>query len=719
MTGRIPLLDALGFSQLERDLLAGDPRAASLLATGLDSAYSARIRASIHAALKKVTRAACIDTLWTQALRSRSMALLEILLHIKQPASAPAEVRAFSLLKLNRLHQLEDAAPDLVLPLIQACDDSDLQIAAAARQVIGHLRKDDALDILCVHWARTRGEFLGEVIRQAGYLAHNPLDVRVLTALKLNQPDQIDTTSVEIVGPLLQASRDADGGIAASADYLLRHALSGAALTEFCLRWSRTRDAFLEAILLESLLLPRQPPPLRLLCALKLGNLEIAQKCPPRNLDVLLTACSDADGTIRANARSALRNLHSSESREALCQRFLQDGTEEARMAAMDAGYQPAAREQHALFLFLTAQWNEYETLDFDRRLLRALYDTATLELRQRLARTVQSSGRIEYLSILTGQDDRQRAAGMEDSEAGLVVQMLAQAHNWERLWQLAQEFPLARSVEILRLLLSNAWAPSAPEERALFQRLAGVAALPLSLTSQDAAARLPPAVPLATLKIHGRVNDLSFAPDRPHLALACGNRKVVLWDYQKAKVASMLVGFDHSVGQVVCLPEGALACGERTNGTAQCAVILAENDRHVHLGYHAASVTALLPLPGGNLLSAGRDGKVILWNRATHVKIGEMITTEWPRCAAISSDGRLAALLGERLQLVELPSLQPLNGLPQFSSILPRIRSGVARCATFAREQRSAYRAGKRPGGALSGGHVPATPPKTRPVEP
>ncbi|TLN01268.1 hypothetical protein FDZ74_15930, partial [bacterium] len=289
-----------------------------------------------------------------------------------------------------------------MLPLIHACEAADESLASAATQVIGHLRKEDALDILCAHWAHTRGEFLENIIITAGYTAQSPVEVRLLTALKLNQPDHIATHSADVVAPLIQASRDPDAEIATRADYLLRHALSGAALTEFCLRWSQTRDAHLETILLQSQLIPRQPQPLRLLCALKLGHQDVAQKCPPRNLESLLAACQDPDETIQSNARAALCQLQSKESREALCQIFLANGNEEARQAAIDGGFQPVEMERRALFLFLTAQWHLYETVDFDQRILRVIYDTAAPELRQRMARTVQTAGRIEFLTILT-----------------------------------------------------------------------------------------------------------------------------------------------------------------------------------------------------------------------------------------------------------------------------------------------------------------------------
>ncbi len=687
MSSPVPLLNRLAFLRLEHAFRIGDPRAAVLLARGLVSARSPQIRQSIRSALQTIERTPCIDALWVEERESRSKPLLDVLLELEKTASAPSEARVFSLLKLGRLAKLEDASPNLVLPLIQACDDADPQIASGARQVVGHLQKEDALDILCAHWVRTRGTFLEQTILTAGYLAHGPIEVRILTALKLNQPDRIDTAAAEIVAPLIQASQDSDDQIAARADYLLRHALSGAALTEFCLCWSRTRDPHLEAILTECRLLPRQPQPLRLLCALKLDRQDIVQKCPPRQVDGLLSACQDTDAVIRANALKALRNLQSAETHEALCAAFIDTGNLDAAQAARDAGYLPSVADRRALFLFLTMQWQAYETLDFDQRILRALYETANPDLRQRLRRTVQEAGRIDFLSILTGAQDRDLASRMEPAEAGLVIQMLTRGQNWDRLWRLVQELPVSRGIEIFKILTTNHWVPESLEEQNLFRQLKEWTARPVILSPLELGAQLPLAVPLATLKIHGRVNDVAFAPDQPVLALATGSRKVILWNYQTAQVSQVLAGFAHSVGQVAYLPNGQLICAERTNRNSQCDILTFDGQNYHRLGSHTASVTALLPLPDDNLLTAGRDFQMTFWDVSAGCQRTKVSVADWPRCAAISADGRLAALVSDRIQLFDLPLLTPLTDLPQFSKEGASFSPGVARCAAHISE--------------------------------
>src|SRR5262249_58941965 len=105
---------------------------------------------------------------------------------------------------------------------------------------------------------------------------------------------------------------------------------------------------------------------------------------------------------------------------------------------AKEANSLPRDESQRALFLFLTEQWDRYDTLDFDRRLLYAIHETATPPLRQRIAEKLRLAGRTDFLTILAGRDYRARAAAMSTGEVDFLVQMLARNREWERLWKLA-----------------------------------------------------------------------------------------------------------------------------------------------------------------------------------------------------------------------------------------------------------------------------------------
>src|SRR5262249_2336850 len=66
---------------------------------------------------------------------------------------------------------------------------------------------------------------------------------------------------------------------------------------------------------------------------------------------------------------------------EALCRLVIHHDHPGARKAVFAAGYVPHEETHRALFYFLTEQWAEYESLDFDHRLLREAYDSADARL--------------------------------------------------------------------------------------------------------------------------------------------------------------------------------------------------------------------------------------------------------------------------------------------------------------------------------------------------
>lgn len=97
------------------------------------------------------------------------------------------------------------------------------------------------------------------------------------------------------------------------------------------------------------------PVTLRVLTALKIGQIDLLRQEEAALIDGLVSACGDADPAIVAAARDLLFHLQRDESQEALC-RFVIAHDSVARDAALSAGCLPRDAAQRALFLFLTEQ---------------------------------------------------------------------------------------------------------------------------------------------------------------------------------------------------------------------------------------------------------------------------------------------------------------------------------------------------------------------------
>jgi len=83
------------------------------------------------------------------------------------------------------------------------------------------LAGQDAIDALCRRWAESRDVGLAEILCESGYVAREPVDVHVLTALLTGSTTTLHTDKREIVTALETASRDENEEIAMAAQSVL------------------------------------------------------------------------------------------------------------------------------------------------------------------------------------------------------------------------------------------------------------------------------------------------------------------------------------------------------------------------------------------------------------------------------------------------------------------------------------------------------------------
>lgn len=667
--------------------LSGNWLAAQSLAVVFVFRDEADVRQMAGETLRKINYATGMDAVWGVWAETRDPALGAIALEYHHIANHPASVRLLSALKLGSkepevLNAIINGGAELIPPLIQACTDLDSSLAALARQTLLNLRSEAAIDAVCLAWQANRSPFLAEVIQQAGYVAQRPADTRLLSALKVNQMSVVAHSSSDMIAPLITACQDADPEIASRARESLPFLQEPSAIDAFCNLWAETRSLLLEETLLRSGYQARGPGNVRLLVALKTNRLDVAEDAGPEDLPGLLSALQDQDDAIRANAASALAHLKREETIDALCSRVIETDDPQARAVALTNAYAPRTPELRALFYFLTHQWDAYDALDFDQSMMRVLYEASPQELRQRIAARVQQAGRSDYLTILAGVDYRARAQVVTASEAELMIRILAQNHDFSRLWSLAPELALPFSLEIIRILDQNGWRPVEALDQPVFAELQRLSRGPIQVNGAEVARALPPALSRATLKVKGRINAAAFSPTQPVLAIATSQRKVALWNFQTAQIERVLREFDHSVGRVVYTPQGELIVAERTNNSGLCSVYVF-GDEEFTLSAHQGAVTVLEPA-GEWLLTAGRDSQAFLWDLPRKKQVVAREFPFWPRSAAISPDRQYAAFLHDRLNLVHLPDLTLVQGNPFLALRSGNAKPGVAHHAAF-----------------------------------
>jgi len=574
----------------------------------------------------------------------------------------------------------KDASPKACAVLATAlARHDDPQVLQTASELIDQLDNRACIDAVCGAWADTRHAQLESLILKHAWVATSPPAIRALTALKQWRFEPILAAGADIVPPLVEACTDLDEGIAAAAKDCLLQLQKPESIDALCGLWQQNRAPLLEKAILQCGYVASQPAQIRVLSALKTGSTETITAGSAEFVSPLIQACHDIDPVIARQAQSAVLQLQRPQAQDEVCRIFIEQNDPIALQAAEKAGYLPQDAGQRALFFFLTGSWERYEVLDFDRRLLRMTYEAASSELRQRITEQIRLTGRIDFLTVITGGDSRARIAAMTPDEARFLVQMLVEKRAWEQLWKRAFELPFSASLQIFRVLAESGWQPKQSDERTALHELIALVNNGMETNEQGVSRYLPAAVQRSRAKvISGRVNDIAFAPRQPLIAVGTSQRQVALWNFQRGQTQQVLNGFAHSIGRLAFTNDEALIFGERTTGEAACATYIWRDGRPSKVWQHKGSVTAIKPLGESQALVAGRDRQVVVLDLAGNMRVvGKRQFDFWARNACVASSGQHAALLHYGSHVVKLPQLEIV------ASDNSRSR-GVARSAAF-----------------------------------
>ncbi len=426
---------------------------------------------------------------------------------------------------------------------------------------------------------------------------------------------------------------------------------------------------------------------------------------------ILEEAVSDGDhealGTTAAESLGQLAEHGNVAAQEALCRLVTYDDHELARNIVFAAGYVPHEESQRALFYFLTDQWDKYESLDFDHRLLREAYDAGDPPLRSRIAAKARQAGRLEWVEVVSGGKQGRRLAVMTDEEWRAALNVLERGQRWDDLWRLAQEAPPRWSAPILRLLHKSRWQVREDDragckdlirlakrfqtedlELAMYPRatLQGhshevrcLAITPsgriLASGSADHTVRLwslPDGRALQTLEGHaGWVNCLAFSRDGRVLASAGRDHRICLWRLPRGRLLQKLKGHTQTVFCLAISPNAKVLASGSSDNTVRLWS-LSDGQLLRTLKGHEGGISCLAISPDGQCLASGSaDGTVRLWSLPKGRSLARLdghygVELDGALCLAISADSRLLASGGmdSTVRLWSLPDGAQLRAL-------------------------------------------------------
>lgn len=465
----------------------GSPEFARVLAEAVVNSTDEHVRDSVIKTLQQLSDQRCINEVCSVWARTRHSALADLLVEHGWVASNPPDLSLLTALKVGQIKAVmegragaieliiracRDREPDIawqarkclvnlkqidfsarvdvVEPLIQACQEThdevahDDKVAQKAREILGQLQDADAIDMLCQRWAATRDNVLTQILLQAKYVARQPTEVRVLSALLSGKPDVIMDGREITVELLVKACEDPNTTIAKWAKFALTHLRSNKA------------KRFLYNLIL------KHDYPVASEIVKDSGGVEFVY--------FLLESHENNDHYIAARARTLLMQLKTPETREALCRLVIEQDHPLVREVVLAAQYAPRDPYQRALLYVLTAQWGEYEELDFDHRLLRTAYQAANESLQRRIILSIQREGQVDLLISLVAEE--QRLDKMTENDWELILTSLSRKKEWEKIWWLAQAAPSTWSVQLLLKLKDVKWKPGNDVERKVFTQL-------------------------------------------------------------------------------------------------------------------------------------------------------------------------------------------------------------------------------------------------------
>ncbi|GGV01172.1 hypothetical protein GCM10010182_18310 [Actinomadura cremea] len=443
-----------------------------------------------------------------------------------------------------------------------------------------HRFREDAKAMIAAWWADTRDPELRRAVLDTGAVAAEA-PARLLTLALHDRLGEWDPSEAAWAPELLtdpdpdvreraaDACRNASGALldalwaagppdAPLAEILLRKGEPppGPSLDTLWAEWLDTADGVIEEALFRWGL-PATDPPHGPLSVIALET-DPEKLRAPEHRAALGNALALHDHPLCDRVAETIALLGEPALVDELCERALLT-TRLARLCR-EHGLVPTGPVRRGVFFLLTGQPDQHRALDPDGRLLALAYAAAPDGERERIRDAMLTAGELDLVHVVAGD----RLAQMGEEEARYLAERLAARREWDDLWTLVQDAPIATGVELVRHF--DHWAPRDDGEHRYFDALraadhATVQAGLLSLRNERRSA-----LPHSHLDVPERADAMSFAPDAPSLAVADGAGTVIVFDLGTGRITDRYA-FDRPVRHVLHLGGGVLVVAERTGG--------------------------------------------------------------------------------------------------------------------------------------------------------
>lgn len=328
-------------------------------------------------------------------------------------------------------------------------------------------------------WETTQHARLAKLLIARNWLATDPIKLKIVSNLLAKRQKLRKKGYSETLRLLAQLyNTESDNTLWSLANQLLRTPANNTT-TNMNQKTEPLCEVLLADLMARKDFIVNKPLPLLVFIALRANLLESLKGADERVIAPLLhlQLCNDADMELATSARDVLLHLKQPATQDAFCRLALESQQDLARSLVLEADYQPHDNYERALFLFLTRQWQRYDSFDFDQHLLKFIYEVSDSNIRKQIMEIARQEGRVEQVSSLANLSQKNNLSYVSNDEWKLMIDLLTQSQRWEEAWELALKAPPVWSSQIIWYLahIEN-WQPPKHDEYSVFSQLRNIA---------------------------------------------------------------------------------------------------------------------------------------------------------------------------------------------------------------------------------------------------
>lgn len=374
-----------------------------------------------------------------------------------------------------------------------------------------------------------------------------------------------------------------------------------------CLLWGESRNPELSKIFKLKGWVASKPLKLRLLTALNLGWQGIIDEKGKVIIPLLLFFSHDEDTFIQQTAKEWLASLKSPDLQEEVCRLASEENNQDALEVATRCGYTPSEPSQSALFCYFTQQWDQYQAVDPEYKLLEDIYYNAPKELKNRINNHGKVYKRLEWVWMLLGGEEGRKVSTIDLSQWETIIDVLANGKHWETIWLLVKFTPVTFAKKIVKLLENIRWQD--PQEKIKFNEFSKIV--------KSVKSKTPPQGKLIrcihTLSGHTQsIKAVAVTPDGKIL-ISVGDDIIRLWDINKGTLIYTLKGHLKGITSICLSKDGTiLASGSRDKTISVWR--LPDGNLLGNLSANVASVWSLAMTSDAKMIASASYQEVRLW---------------------------------------------------------------------------------------------------------